>query len=81
MAESSCELLSFSLVDLNRMKGEFLEAYEDLFSDAYQRLYRTLKIKLETMQHCQNILDSEIKAVLQKNLKARMLGVGAGHYQ
>jgi|APSaa5957512535_1039671.scaffolds.fasta_scaffold151608_1 hypothetical protein len=57
MAVNCCELLIFSIGDLNRMKGEFLEAYEDLFSDAYQRLYRTLKVKLETMQKCQSILD------------------------
>jgi hypothetical protein len=42
------------------MKGEFLEAYEDLFNDAYQRLFRALKIKLAAMKHCQKVLDQEV---------------------
>lgn len=52
MATRECELLSFSLVDLNRMKTEFIECYEDLFADGYQRLYRTLQVKLHAMKHC-----------------------------
>ena len=47
------------------MKGEFLEAYEDLFNDAYQRLFRALKIKLSAMKHCQIELEKEVNQKLQ----------------
>lgn len=47
------------------MKGEFLEAYEDLFNDAYQRLFRALKIKLSAMKHCQIELEKGVNQKLQ----------------
>ena len=68
MAFQQCELLSFSINDLNRMKAEFLDAYEDLFNDAYQRLFRALKIKLSAMKHCQTELEKEINRKLQYNM-------------
>jgi hypothetical protein len=34
------------------MKQEFLEAYEKLFSDAYNRLRRSLTLKLKAMRIC-----------------------------
>jgi len=40
------------LSDLNRMKQEFLEAYEKLFNDAYTRLRRALQLKLKAMSIC-----------------------------
>lgn len=52
MAISTCEFLTLSINDLNRMKIEFLEAYEDLFLDAYNRLYKILRLKLEASRQC-----------------------------
>ena len=46
------EVLCLSIQDLNRMKQEFLEAYEKLFSDAYDRLRRALNLKLKAMRIC-----------------------------
>ena len=54
------------------MKGEFLEAYEDLFNDAYQRLFRALKIKLAAMKHCQKVLDQEVNNKFKKMLAMLM---------
>lgn len=34
------------------MKQEFLEAYEKLFNDAYNRLRRSLTLKLKAMKIC-----------------------------
>ena len=34
------------------MKGEFLDAYEKLFNDAYNRLRRSLSLKLKAMNLC-----------------------------
>ena len=47
-SESRCLMIS----DLNRMKQEFLEAYEKLFNDAYTRLRRALQLKLKAMNIC-----------------------------
>lgn len=55
-----CELLQLSIFDLTRMKNEFLEAHESLFNDAYQRLYRTLRVKLKAMKLCQQVLGQEV---------------------
>jgi len=46
MSIKESEVLCLSLQNLNRMKQEFLEAYEKLFRDAYNRLRRSLSIKL-----------------------------------
>lgn len=53
MATTQCELLTFSIADINKMKQEFLEAYETLFFDTFKRLCRTLKVKLNAMRICQ----------------------------
>jgi hypothetical protein len=53
MALQNVELLSFSITDLNKMKMEFFEAYNSIFSNQYKRLDRTLKIKLKAMKYCQ----------------------------
>lgn len=52
MALKESEVLCLSVQDLNRMKQEFLEAYEKLFSDAYNRLRRSLTLKLKAMKIC-----------------------------
>ena len=56
-----CELLAISIMDLWKMKNEFLESYEAIFDDSYIKLYRTLRVKLRAMKHCQDILDREVK--------------------
>jgi len=52
MALRDSEVLCLSIQDLNRMKQEFLEAYEKLFSDSYNRLRRALTLKLKAMKIC-----------------------------
>ena len=52
MATKESEVLYLSIQDLNRMKQEFLEAYEKLFNDAYNRLRRSLTLKLKAMRLC-----------------------------
>lgn len=44
------------------MKQEFLEAYEKLFSDAYNRLRRSLTLKLKAMRICATKEDDAITA-------------------
>ena len=34
------------------MKTDYLKPYEDLFEDAYNRLFTTLKFKLSAMEQC-----------------------------
>ena len=55
MAYRSTELLSFSIVDFNRMKSEFLDAYEIIFQDSFQLLYRALKVKLNAIKELEAI--------------------------
>jgi len=34
------------------MKQEFVDAYDKLFNDAYNRLRRSLSLKLKAINHC-----------------------------
>jgi len=52
MSIKESEVLCLSIQDLNRMKQEFMEAYEKLFNDAYNRLRRSLSLKLKAMNLC-----------------------------
>jgi len=52
MALKESETMCLSIQDLNRMKQEFLEAYQKLLGDAYNRLRRALTLKLKAMKIC-----------------------------
>ena len=52
MALKESEVLCLAIQDLNRMKQEFYEVYQQLFSDAYNRLRRALTLKLKAMRLC-----------------------------
>ena len=54
------------------MKNEFLDAYEILFNDSYNRLYKILKIKLDANRKCQTILDEKIKSRMRLKLQNMM---------
>jgi len=51
------------------MKQEFLEAYEKLFNDAYNRLRRSLSFKLKAMNLC-----SEKEEFAQKSTESGRSG-------
>ena len=51
---------------MNKMKFEFLEAYNALFSDSYKRLDRSLKIKLKAMKYCQDFFDFQRRRFRRK---------------
>ena len=52
MSTKDSEALQLSIMDLNRMKTEFLEVYEKIFMDSYTRLRRALTLKLKAMKIC-----------------------------
>jgi hypothetical protein len=52
MSLKESEVLCLAIQDLNRMKQEFYEVYQKLFSDAYNRLRRALTLKLKAMRIC-----------------------------
>lgn len=53
---SQCELLTLSIHDLNMMRFEFYEAYQNLFDNTYNRLRRTIRIKLKAVRYCQKYM-------------------------
>ena len=55
MSNTNCELLSFSIHDLSRMQFEFIEAYDKMFGDGFNSLYKCLQIKMDSMKHCQKM--------------------------
>mmetsp|Transcript_17553 Transcript_17553/g.27070 ORF Transcript_17553/g.27070 Transcript_17553/m.27070 type:complete len:100 (+) Transcript_17553:2958-3257(+) len=60
MALRESEVLYLTIQDLYRMKNEFLEAYEKIFSDANTRLRRALTLKLKAMKICGDKFDDAL---------------------
>lgn len=56
MATEDSQLLSLSLHDLNRMKHEFLEPYENLFNEAFDKLYKVLNKRLKSIRQCEKLI-------------------------
>mgnify|MGYP000356019840 CR=1 FL=1 len=54
------------------MKTDYLKPYEDLFEDAYNRLFKTLKFKLSAMEQCQQDLENEFQSKLKNKLFSMM---------
>ena len=44
-----------------RMKIEFIECYDDLFTEGFKSLQKTMTIKLYAMEQCQVILNRFLK--------------------
>lgn len=51
--QSHCELLTLSIQDLWNMKTEFIEAYESLMANSYDRLDRCHRLKLQAIKYCE----------------------------
>jgi hypothetical protein len=73
MSQTRCEILTLSINDLNRMKHEFQEPYEQLFDGAYLRLQRCLKIRVQAIKYCNKYakkIDSfKGKSILEKGVR------------
>jgi predicted ribosome quality control (RQC) complex YloA/Tae2 family protein len=54
------------------MKTDYLKPYEDLFEDAYNRLFKTLKVKLSAMEQCQQDLEITFQSKLKDKLLSMM---------
>ena len=54
MADQESELMMLSITDLNRMKNEFLEYYDQLIKSANHELQNVLMLKLRSLRECQN---------------------------
>ena len=67
MALEESEVMSLSLLDLNRMKTEFSDIYQSMFTDSYNRLRRSLTLKLKAMKIC-----AENEAARNPNLRSQM---------
>ena len=52
MSLTYVETLTLSIHDLMRLKQEFLEAYDKLFSDSFVRLKKVLRLKIEGLRIC-----------------------------
>ena len=49
-SQTTCELLTVSVKDLERMKYEFNDEYNTLFDNKIVRLNNVLKLKIETIK-------------------------------
>ena len=57
MAEQKSHLLALSIEDLNCMKQEFLDSFEDIFQKSIDPLVIALVLKLRAIKNCQEVLD------------------------
>jgi hypothetical protein len=51
----TCELVTLNIGELDKMKIEFPEVFDELFTNSYRRLNRELKLKLEAANICREI--------------------------
>mmetsp|Transcript_28157 Transcript_28157/g.42616 ORF Transcript_28157/g.42616 Transcript_28157/m.42616 type:complete len:84 (+) Transcript_28157:1890-2141(+) len=72
MADTSTELLAFSITDVNRMQAEFQEAYNKLMDVACQRLEYALVIKLDCITRCERDQGKKSNDSNQKSIKDRL---------
>ena len=57
MADQKSQLLTLSIDDLNRMKMEFYDSFEELFNESMGSVDIALKLKLREIRRCQIIQD------------------------
>lgn len=78
--KEQCELLSLSIQDLNMMKNEFYDAYTELFQNSFNRLRRTIRIKLKAIKYCDKhniaktktkVITEDVKMASQKTVSVR----------
>ena len=56
MADSESSLLALNISDLNKMKNEFQDTYEQIFSGAYEQLQKVMFLKLHAHYRCKEQL-------------------------
>ena len=61
MSETKSQLYSLSIVDLNRMKLEFLDSFEEIFTKSIDPLVISLVLKLRAIRQCQKTIDKVYK--------------------
>lgn len=57
-ALTNCDLLTLTLEELDQMKLEFPDIFEELFRNTFRRLKKALKTKLEAIQICEKMTKS-----------------------
>ena len=55
--EGRAHLLSLSIEDLNKMKLEFGEAFEEIFTKSNKPLEMAVKLKINAIRHCAEIME------------------------
>jgi hypothetical protein len=48
-----CELLMLMIEDIDKMKIEFPDVFEELFTNSYRRLKKELQLKIEAIKLCE----------------------------
>ncbi|CDW71411.1 UNKNOWN [Stylonychia lemnae] len=51
----NCELLILTLDDIDKMKLEFPEVFDDLFNNSLKRLEKVLKLKIDAVEQCESV--------------------------
>ena len=57
MSEKRSHLLALSIEDLNKMKLEFLDSFEELFTKSIDPLVCALVLKLRAIRQCSEALE------------------------
>jgi hypothetical protein len=57
-ALTACDLLEMNLIEIDRMKIEFPDAFEELFKNSFKRLKGALRKKIQALQLCERLTKS-----------------------
>lgn len=79
--DARAHLLSLSIEDLNRMKLEFNEAFEEIFTKSIKPLEMALKLKIRAIRHCAEVLEEAMQDPKFCKMLEKELGVGEDNSQ
>ena len=58
-SQQMSELLTLNIDMLDRMRIEFIEAFDDLFFSGFKRLNRSLKVKMAAINYCKTFMKAD----------------------
>ncbi len=65
----NCEMLILTIEEIHKMKIEFPDVFDDLFSNALRHLKKSLQLKIDAIKSCEKVNQiSHLRSMRQTNI-------------
>lgn len=78
LADEDSTLLALNISDLSKMKNEFQDTYEQIFSGAYEQLQKVMLLKLYTLCDCKKQLKEYMDTMKMRLLNGKLFQAKLG---